>query len=139
MANPNPKPLTDEARRRGGQNQRRGKAKKTIARELLQQVATSDDSTRALELMEQALAGRQGSALQVELIKQLFAASLDVAGQKDVAKFKATQRNKELVLAAVLKHSSQRQALELYKQLEAAEKDSDDEETEEQDEDQAHD
>lgn len=130
MANPNPKPLTDEARRRGGQNQRRGKAKKTIARELLQQVATSDDSSRALELMEQALAGRQGSALQVELIKQLFAASLDVAGQKDVAKFKATQRNKELVLAAILRQSTQKQALELYKSL-----NSDDEEAEETEQD----
>ncbi|WP_412500776.1 hypothetical protein [Shewanella chilikensis] len=125
--------FTDEERRRGGQNQRRGKGKKTIARELLEQVAASDDSSRAIELMEQALAGRQGSALQVELIKQLFAASLEVAGQKDVARFKATQRNKELVLQCVLKHSSQRQALELYKQLEAAEKgEEEDEQTEDQ-------
>ncbi|MBC8797017.1 hypothetical protein [Shewanella algae] len=132
-----PHEFTDEQRRKGGKNSKRGKGKRTIARELLEQVSASDDSSNALTLMEQALAGRQGSALQVELIKQLFAASLDVAGQKDVAKFKATQRNKELVLAAVLKHSSQRQALELYKQLEAAEKDSDDEQPEQ--EDQAHD
>lgn len=129
-----PHEFTTEQRIKGGKNSKRGKGKKTIARELLEQVAGDNDSRRSLELMEQALAGRQGSALQVELIKALFAASLDVAGQKDVSKFKAQLRNKELVLAAVLKHSSQRQALELYKQLEAAEKDGDDEETE-QDED----
>ncbi|WP_345874724.1 hypothetical protein [Shewanella algae] len=135
MANPNPTPLTAEARKRGGQNQRRGKGKKTIARELLEQVASNGDAS--LELLSQALAGRQGSALQVELVKQLFAASLEVAGQKDVARFKATQRNKELVLQAVLKHSSQKQAVELYKQLEAAEK-GDVEEEEDEQEDQSN-
>lgn len=126
-----PHEFTTEQRSKGGKtSSRKGvKNKKTIARELLEQVATSDDSSRALEVMEQALAGRQGSALQVELVKQLFAASLEVAGQKDVAKFKATQRNKELVLQAVLKHSSQKQAVELYKQLEAAEKGEEDEQT----------
>ncbi|MBO2600005.1 hypothetical protein [Shewanella algae] len=129
MANPNPVLPTREQAAKGGTNSKRGKGKKTIARELLEQVASSDDSTRALEVMEQALAGRQGSALQVELIRQLFAASLEVAGQKDVARFKATQRNKELVLQAVLKHSSQKQAVELYKQLEAAEKGEEDEQT----------
>ncbi|WP_044733850.1 hypothetical protein [Shewanella algae] len=134
MANPNPVLPTREQAAKGGKNSKRGKGKRTIARELLEQVSASDDSSNALTLMEQALAGRQGSALQVELIRQLFAASLEVAGQKDVAKFKATQRNKELVLQAVLKHSSQKQAVELYKQLEAAEKG---EEEDESDEDQS--
>lgn len=123
--------FTDEERRKGGANSKRGKGKKTIARELLEQVASNGDAS--LELLSQALAGRQGSALQVELVKQLFAASLEVAGQKDVAKFKATQRNKELVLQAVLKHSSQKQAVELYKQLEAAEKGDVEEEDEQED------
>lgn len=122
--------FTDEQRRKGGANSKRGKGKKTIARELLEQVASNGDAS--LELLSQALAGRQGSALQVELVKQLFAASLEVAGQKDVARFKATQRNKELVLQAVLKHSSQKQAVELYKQLEAAEKGEEDESDEDQ-------
>ncbi|MGI2854035.1 hypothetical protein ACRTDR_07455 [Shewanella algae] len=121
-----PHEFTDEQRRKGGKNSKRGKGKKTIARELLEQVAGDNDSRRSLELLTTALAGRQGSALQVQLITQLFAASLDVAGQKDVAKFKATQRNKELVLAAILRQSTQKQALELYKALEG----SDDEETE---------
>lgn len=128
--------FTDEQRRKGGANSKRGKGKKTIARELLEQVASNGDAS--LELLSQALAGRQGSALQVELVKQLFAASLEVAGQKDVVRFKATQRNKELVLQAVLKHSSQKQAVELYKQLEAAEKGDVDVEEDEQ-EDQSND
>ncbi|UZD59525.1 hypothetical protein OLL83_001061 [Shewanella algae] len=127
-----PHEFTTEQRIKGGKNSKRGKGKRTIARELLEQVSASDDSSNALTLMEQALAGRQGSALQVELIKQLFAASLDVAGQKDVAKFKATQRNKELVLAAILRQSTQKQALELYKSLNSDD-DDDDEETEQQD------
>lgn len=135
MANPNPVLPTREQAAKGGSRGKRGVSKKTLARQLLEQVSASDDSSRALELMEQALAGRQGSSLQVELIKQLFAASLDVAGQKDVAKFKATQRNKELVLAAILRQSTQKQALDLYKSLNS----DDDEETEddEQDEDPA--
>ncbi|PWF91265.1 hypothetical protein DD549_14320 [Shewanella algae] len=127
-----PHEFTTEQRIKGGKNSKRGKGKKTIARELLEQVAGDNDSRRSLELMEQALAGRQGSALQVELIKALFAASLDVAGQKDVAKFKATQRNKELVLAAILRQSTQKQALELYKSLNSD--DDDDEETEQDEE-----
>ncbi|WP_345842317.1 hypothetical protein [Shewanella algae] len=114
-----PHEFTTEQRSKGGKtSSRKGvKNKKTIARELLEQVATSDDSSRALEVMEQALAGRQGSALQVELIKQLFAASLEVAGQKDVSKFKAQLRNRELVLAAILRQSNQKQALELFRAL----------------------
>ncbi|WP_412502764.1 hypothetical protein [Shewanella chilikensis] len=112
-----PHEFTTEQRIKGGKNSKRGKGKKTIARELLEQVAGDNDSRRSLELLSQALAGRQGSALQVELIKALFAASLDVAGQKDVSKFKAQLRNRELVLAAILRQSNQKQALELYKSL----------------------
>lgn len=125
-----PHEFTTEQRIKGGKNSKRGKGKKTIARELLEQVAGDNDSRRSLELLSQALAGRQGSALQVELIKALFAASLDVAGQKDVSKFKAQLRNRELVLAAILRQSNQKQALELYKALDS----SDDEETEDDEE-----
>ncbi|MBC8797265.1 hypothetical protein NDN17_17575 [Shewanella algae] len=126
--------FTDEQRRKGGANSKRGKGKKTIAREILAAVIGDDEQARksSLELLDNALSGKQGGMLQLELVKLLFESSLQTAGAVHVAEHKQQLRNKELVLAAILRQSNQKQALELYKALDSQTDDDEQDDDEEQ-------
>lgn len=129
--------LTNEDRARGGRNgSRKGiPNKKTLARRLISGLGEAGSGEATLKTVQEVLEGKHGSALRLEVAKMVIEAGLEFNVASEIARLKAQLRNKEITLQSVLKHSSQRQALELYKQLEAAEK-GDDEETE-QDEDQS--
>lgn len=116
--------FTDEERRRGGANSKRGLGKKTIARQILSAVIGDDEDARksSLELLDKTLSGKQGGTLQLELVKQLFESSLQTAGQIHVAELKASQRRKEIILAALLRNGDQKQALELWRDLNKVER-----------------
>lgn len=117
MANPNPTPLTADARRRGGQNQKRGLAKATIALRLLEQVAMSNDATKALELIDAILVGRQGNELRVRFIEKLYESILDASNAEHLHELRSHLRSKEMILQQILKQSTQSQALALYQKL----------------------
>lgn len=116
--------FTDEERRRGGANSKRGLGKKTIARQILSAVIGDDEDARksSLELLDKTLSGKQGGTLQLEMVKQLFESSLQTAGQIHVAELKASQRRKEIILAALLRNGDQKQALELWRDLNKVER-----------------
>ncbi|MEL4363396.1 hypothetical protein [Shewanella algae] len=117
MANPNPIPLTADARRRGGQNQKRGLAKATIALRLLEQVAMSNDATKALELIDAILVGRQGNELRVRFIEKLYESIIDASNAEHLHELRSQLRSKEMILQQILKQSTQSQALALYQKL----------------------
>ncbi|MBC8795694.1 hypothetical protein [Shewanella algae] len=137
MANPNPVIPTREQAAKGGSRGKRGVSKKTLARRLITGLAESGSDEMTLQTVQEVLQGKHGSGLRLEIAKMVIEAGLEFNVASEIARLKAQLRNKEITLQCVLKHSSQRQALELYKQLEASEKGDDEQPEEDEQEDQS--
>ncbi|MBO2699900.1 hypothetical protein [Shewanella algae] len=123
MANPNPTPLTADARRRGGQNQKRGLGRATIVDKLLRAVSTSSDADVIADLLNSILTGKQGNDLKLRFAEKVFDAAIENASQAEIVRLRSHLKSKEQVLASVLRQVSKTEATSIYNDLEA--KDSD--------------
>lgn len=123
MANPNPTPLTADARRRGGLNQKRGLGRATIVDKLLRAVSTSSDADVIADLLNSILTGKQGNDLKLRFAEKVFDAAIENASQAEIVRLRSHLKSKEQVLASVLRQVSKTEATSIYNDLEA--KDSD--------------
>ncbi|MFV7666889.1 hypothetical protein [Shewanella algae] len=107
---------------KGGRNgSRKGiPNRKTIARRLVEGLAEAGSGEATLTTIQEILDGKHGNPLRLEVAKMVIQSGLDTTSAAEIARLKAQLRQQELTLQQVLKHSTQRQAVELLGKLEKA-------------------